>query len=316
MALQPHGPRPPFFWVHGERSNEFLARHLGPEQPLYAVLHQSHDGQRARFTRMEDIAAYYLEGVSRIQSRGPFYLGGYCVGGTLAFEMAQQLRRRGEEVALLVLLDPPVTGPGASPLGHIATGSSSGPDRTPPEAPGPPAGHRVHRHLRHLARLGPREQLAYVRQRVVRKSSKWLSFAADTAKRVWCIRRGVTGDGNIIRPSQRSRYINAVHFRAKRGYVPEVYGGRVVVLKTDGGCRDPETVWGSLAGGGLEILDVPGRHTEIVVDERQIENLAKLLKACLETAGPSYAARHWPKGSEVPPVRTIVNAIEGARGKA
>jgi thioesterase domain-containing protein len=276
--------------VHGEKSNEFLARHLGPDQPLYAVLHQSHDGQRAQFTRMEDIAAYYLDGVRRVQPRGPFYLGGYCVGGTLAFEMAQQLRRRGEEVALLVLLDPPVTGPGASPLGRIAPGSNSGPNRIPPETLAAPATNWLHRHVRHLARLGPREQLAYARQRVVGKSAAWLSLAVDFARRVWCTRRSVASGRNFVRPSQVSRYINAVHYRAKRGYLPRVYGGRVVVLRTDGGCRDPETVWGSLADGGLEVVDVPGRHTEIVVDEGQIEGLGKQLKACLETARPSRRA--------------------------
>src|SRR3989338_5574651 len=41
-----------------------------------------------------------------IQPEGPYFLGGYSIGGLIAFEMAQQLHRQGEETALLFLLDP------------------------------------------------------------------------------------------------------------------------------------------------------------------------------------------------------------------
>lgn len=284
VTLQPHGSRSPFFWVHGEKSNAVLANYLGPDQPLFAVLHQSYDGQRARFTRMEDIARHYLEGVRGIQPSGPYRLGGYCVGATLAFEMAQQLRRRGEDVALLVMLDPPVTGPSASPLSHIPPAGSR-PDRSAPAALGASSfSNWAARQFRRMAQLGFREQLAYAGDGIIGRSRELLTKIAHQARLLRHSEHAAAGPGRVMRPEQRIRYINAVHYRAKRGYVPEVYRGRVVVLKTDGGCRDPELVWGPLAGSGLEVIDLPGRHTEIVVDDHQIEGLAKQLKACLEAA--------------------------------
>src|SRR5262249_15734302 len=43
--------------------------------------------------------------IRRVRPRGPYLVGGYCGGGTIALEVAQQLRAMGEEVALLALLD-------------------------------------------------------------------------------------------------------------------------------------------------------------------------------------------------------------------
>ena len=57
------------------------------------------------YTSIEAIASYYLQEIRRVQARGPYLLGGYCTGGVIAFEMAQQLRAAGEEVAILVLFD-------------------------------------------------------------------------------------------------------------------------------------------------------------------------------------------------------------------
>jgi thioesterase domain-containing protein len=286
-ALQPLGSRSPFVWIHGEQSNAVLANYLGPDQPLYAVLHQSHDGQRAQFTRMEDIAACYLEEVRRVQPRGPYRLGGFCVGATLAFEMARQLESAGECVTLLIMLDPPVTGPNASPLARISR--SDAPPLNQPGEPARPAFAKwAARQLGQLARLDRREKLAYVVDGVVSRSSG--AFATITRKASGVLRSASRAPApeRAMDPDRRIRYINAVHYRAKLGYQPGAYGGRVVVLKTDGGCQNPEAVWGPVARGGLEVIELPGRHTEIVVDRQQIETLAVQLKACLDAvdAGP------------------------------
>jgi thioesterase domain-containing protein len=40
-----------------------------------------------------------------VQPQGPYFLGGHSYGGNVAFEMAQQLRNQGQEVALLAIVD-------------------------------------------------------------------------------------------------------------------------------------------------------------------------------------------------------------------
>ena len=51
------------------------------------------------------MAARYIMDIQILQPEGPYFLTGYCMGGTIAFEMAQQLSQRGQRVDLLALLD-------------------------------------------------------------------------------------------------------------------------------------------------------------------------------------------------------------------
>ncbi|MGB8687456.1 MAG: alpha/beta fold hydrolase, partial [Microcoleus sp.] len=109
VAIQPAGTQPPFFCVHPVGGNVLcyfdLARHLGKEQPFYGLQSTGFNGEQEPKTSIEDMAAHYIEALQAIQPSGPYYLGGWSLGGIVAFEMAQQLRFRGEEVALLVLID-------------------------------------------------------------------------------------------------------------------------------------------------------------------------------------------------------------------
>jgi iterative type I PKS product template protein len=56
---------------------------------------------------IEDLVRMYLETVRKEQPAGPYYLGGWSVGGVLAFEAAKQLHATGQEIRLLILLDAP-----------------------------------------------------------------------------------------------------------------------------------------------------------------------------------------------------------------
>jgi pimeloyl-ACP methyl ester carboxylesterase len=109
VTIQPGGVRPPLFCIHGESGNLLmyrnLARHLGQDQPIYGLQPQGLDGRQAPLTRIEDMAARYIKEIQVIQPEGPYFLTGYCMGGTIALEMAQQLRGQGQRVDLLALLD-------------------------------------------------------------------------------------------------------------------------------------------------------------------------------------------------------------------
>jgi thioesterase domain-containing protein len=78
---------------------------LGSDQPVYGLQPQGLDGKQAPLTTIEDMAARYIKEIQVIQPAGPYFLAGYCMGGTIAFEMAQQLRWQGQCVNLLALLD-------------------------------------------------------------------------------------------------------------------------------------------------------------------------------------------------------------------
>ena len=109
VPIQPRGSKPPFFCVHAHGGEVLifkdLAKRLGPDQPFYGLQALWLNGDQARPTRVEEMAAHYLKEIQTLQPEGPYFLGGYCYGGKVAFEMAQQLYAQGQEVALLVMLD-------------------------------------------------------------------------------------------------------------------------------------------------------------------------------------------------------------------
>jgi aspartate racemase len=109
VAIQPDGSRVPFFCVHGVGGNVLgfrdLARHLGNDQPFYALQPQGLDGQRPCLTSVPEMADRYIREIRRVQPEGPYRIGGYSFGGLVAYEMAQQLRAQEQEVSLLALFD-------------------------------------------------------------------------------------------------------------------------------------------------------------------------------------------------------------------
>jgi len=114
VTLQPDGKKPPLFCICGIELYRQLAVHMGPDQPVYGVLVPSEItllrqiALRERTIDLpvvETLAASYLEEIRKMQPVGPYCLAGVSFGGVLAFEIAQQLRKRGDDVAFLALFD-------------------------------------------------------------------------------------------------------------------------------------------------------------------------------------------------------------------
>jgi acyl-CoA synthetase (AMP-forming)/AMP-acid ligase II/thioesterase domain-containing protein/acyl carrier protein len=107
--IQPHGAHPPFFCVHASGGGAVgfynLAKYLGPDQPFYGFQSVGWDGKVVPFTNYRDMAAHYVDALRKIQPHGPYYLGGLSFGGRVAVYMANHLKAAGEEIGLLVLLD-------------------------------------------------------------------------------------------------------------------------------------------------------------------------------------------------------------------
>ena len=106
FALQAHGSGEPIFWVH--YSNESLAAAMGEEQPFISVVLTVEDmialGDRPA---LKTIAMFHMQKILATQPKGPYRIGGFCVGGVLAYEVASLLSKAGYEVSLLILVDAP-----------------------------------------------------------------------------------------------------------------------------------------------------------------------------------------------------------------
>ena len=101
--------RPPLFLVHGAEGNVLLYRslaaHLGADQPVFGLQSAGLDGRSPVDGQFEHVARRYVDEIRQVQPHGPYMLGGYCLGGTLALEMARQFIESGESVGLVALIE-------------------------------------------------------------------------------------------------------------------------------------------------------------------------------------------------------------------
>jgi len=261
VPLQSKGSKPPFFWIHGEDTDAFLPRYLEPDQPVYGFRHQSEDGQPALCTTVPTIAAHYLSEIRTVQPRGPYFLGGYCFGGMVAFEIAQQLiEKLKEPVSLLFMLDPAVPRIDKS-VAHFRV------DSLKISAKESTFGWFL-RHLRRIKTLELNARLTYVSERATMKIADlaWniISPAKRLAQKFAC--EAYVRVGRPLPVSLRSCYILSVYSKAITSYIPTVYPARLIVFKATSEPRHVER-WESFAAQGLEIHELTGDHSTILKEE-------------------------------------------------
>ncbi|WP_430432588.1 amino acid adenylation domain-containing protein [Methyloversatilis sp.] len=109
VPIRPGGTRRPLFCVHTIGGNLFhyyeLAKALPEGQPVMGLNAVGVGGAEPARSRIADIAADCISAMRSAQPAGPYRLLGFSSGGTVAYEMAQQLRAAGEQVDFLGLLD-------------------------------------------------------------------------------------------------------------------------------------------------------------------------------------------------------------------
>ena len=111
VPLHPHNRQqpPPLYFVHPAGGQVLcyhpLAKKLGSNQPFYGLQAQGLLPGQDPQTTVEAMAATYLQAIRRHQPKGPYFLGGYSLGGHIAYEMACRLREEGEEIPLLAIVD-------------------------------------------------------------------------------------------------------------------------------------------------------------------------------------------------------------------
>ncbi|MEU7482642.1 thioesterase domain-containing protein, partial [Streptomyces sp. NPDC042319] len=109
LAIRPGGTRPPVFCLHSgvgfALSYLPLTRYIGEEYPLYGIQAPCVVAGAPLPGSIEEIAAEYIAMMKEVRPTGPYHLFGWSLGGLLAYEIAVQLRRAGDEVGLVANLD-------------------------------------------------------------------------------------------------------------------------------------------------------------------------------------------------------------------
>ncbi|HIK19198.1 MAG TPA: AMP-binding protein [Leptolyngbyaceae cyanobacterium M33_DOE_097] len=110
IPIKPNGNKRPFFYVHGADGlaiDPILRRYIDSNRPFYGLQALGIDGYKIPHVCLAEMVNYYIQEIQTIQPEPPYSLGGRCTGGIIALEMAQELRKRGQQVSIVVMVDSP-----------------------------------------------------------------------------------------------------------------------------------------------------------------------------------------------------------------
>jgi len=256
---------------HGGNVLEYypLANQLDSDQPVYALQARGLDGHINKDQSLEEMAAAYLDEVRRLQATGPYILGGFCFGGLLALEAAQQLSNAGEEVALVIMIQ--TVRPGSIRFKPSATS--------------------FHRWWYRATK-----QIDLERENL---SHRGKGYIYERCRRSWDIAwaRSViafdnfVGNGRGSQPRTSVPYIletlGMKHDKVYEEYRPRPYRGNVVLCRAkrqlSGLVADPYLGWKDILIGGVDICEVPG-HQQNIMLEPNVSRLAEELGSRLSAA--------------------------------
>ena len=283
FPIQPDGTRTPLFLQTGQPHIwRPLARLLGAQQPVYGLFFPEFSSLPNPFT-VSDVAANLIEALREVQPSGPYCLGGWCRSGVIVYEMAQQLRARGEEVRLIVLFDtysPPYLrsfrGLRALPIRLYFLGEKI---------------------VFKIRGDGARATLEIVTRRIRALFARpWAMVSQIGSRRA----SGRDGDERTFGVQDQ--------FLAVEGYDPAPYDGRLLLFRSSlhqtGRFRDPELGWGKLVRAGLDVQETPGDHHSMFV-EPAVQVVAEKLAQSL-----NQATAHSPGNRSQIPAVSVTSARE------
>ncbi|HEV8543932.1 MAG TPA: amino acid adenylation domain-containing protein [Verrucomicrobiae bacterium] len=279
VDIQPKGSKPPFFWIHtlgGDGGGGFfyyrkLAELLGPDQPSFGIR-----SPREPFSDIEKMAAFYIKDIRKFQPNGPYFLGGFCFGGNVAFEMAQQLVASGQEVGLLVMLE------------------SSPPNVTHKQSWSATAAkyslENLVENVKDFVSHSSQQRFAMLKSKSRRFKEKFRGRNGASSEQE---KKGVDLKDVIDLSRYPKGYVQyaETHWQALTQYQPEPYPGELILFraKKQGLSNFSHSLgWDVLVGDRVNVNVIPGTH-ESMLQEPNVQIVAAKLRSLLD------AARHGPK---------------------
>ncbi|MEO6809941.1 MAG: amino acid adenylation domain-containing protein [Isosphaeraceae bacterium] len=247
------GPGQPLFLAHPIGGNVLcykdLARRFDGVRPVFGLQAAGIDGEAEPESNLETIAASYVAVIRAQQPVGPYLLGGWSLGGVVAFEMARQLRAQGQGVAPLILIDSQPPGARAGSIDDRSLMTAFAIDLARGTG---------------MVDLPPLDRLRALKLRSVEAGISWLSaFAPDLG-------------------AERLRSLFEV-FRANSlalsRYAPRLNPAPLILLRSAGrNGRDPSLGWSHLASKGVIVHEFPGDHYTMI-QAPAVDRVAELIES-------------------------------------
>lgn len=260
VPIQPGGTRHPFFMIGGDHWFRPLAKRLGQDQPFLGISLQRYEERTepASFTEIgRDLAELMVESFPS----GPYFLGGWCVDGAVAYEVAQHLVAKGKQVGLIVLMDtvsPPYRRLYRSKRLAVA---------------------RILRRILDLFRDAKRQPIVgagrYLRDGLVDISQQVLRALLPRLNKT-------EQDQAIMQNDPDRQEFRQLLYRSEEEYVPASTNVPLLLIRSRvARYQDPDLGWKDVADGGIETVEVTGDHIGMF-REPEVATLASALWKRLE----------------------------------
>jgi amino acid adenylation domain-containing protein len=261
LPIQTQGTRKPLFFIGSTDYARLLVPSLGNEQPIYGLnmfgLHS--EGDTNPVLTVESMATEYLQEIRTVQPEGPYYLCGYCDDTKIAFEMAQQLKKQGQEVAYLGFID----------VDWYANSSLT-------------FDKRVSKLGKNLAKFGPNFITHKIQAKLkARKEAKILSKSEQEKQKY-------ERSGESLPLQLQHQFLIKSFFKALDDYQSQAYSGDLSLLLSSELISEWDTdksfseQINSLVTGAVTVEEVPGFHDTLFI-EPQVSKLGKQIKLHLES---------------------------------
>lgn len=310
VGLQTTGTNFPLFFAHPGGGSAFcyvsLARHLGQNQPFYGLQTPGLNDNKELYTDLRQLAAHYVQEIRSVQPEGPYHLGGWCVGGIIAYEIARQLHNAHQEIALLALLDSaPPSAENAPPDNDATLFTQFAWD----------LGRLLGRNLSasyKMALLGLLDSAlptlgvqavdthlvaAFIADCLAELPELDGSATYETLKQLTLDEQlhyliAQIQEAHIDPPLQEQAYLRHLYLiystnvRAIQAYVPQTYAGNITLFRASDEIKDGDenlvASWEKMSTNKMEICEVPGDHYSIL-KEGNVQILAESIKNHIRT---------------------------------
>jgi thioesterase domain-containing protein len=261
VPLKADGAEPPLFILHGVGGNIInfygLSMRIDPSLPVYGVQSQALLAGQPALLRVEDMAAHYIQEIRKIQPHGPYRLLGYSFGGTMALEMAHQLRAAGEVVAPIGMLDARSVHFERAFERELSTQDK--------------VSRRLTRFTGNTSSLSWRNRFSYIADKLCTRVVRISSTLGH--------KLGLRTLPSFLKSAYDINHAALNHYKLRP------YDGKLILFRAAeqdySGPRD--LGWGEIFTQGVEIHDIPGDHERIFL-EPSIDILAAELHKAIQQA--------------------------------
>ncbi len=267
VDIQPEGSKPPLFCVHPAGGHAIcyydLSLCLDKDQPFYGLQACGLEEGQKPYATAEEMAAFYLNTIKEHFPHGPYRLAGWSFGGLIAFELAQQFRAQGDEVAFLALFD--------TQLSDTLTGDQVAEEDSAEIL------------VNVMSEMIPDLSLQELRE--LEEEEEQLHYVMDKALQV-----GFFPPGTDFMVFKRLWDVLITNRRIIQTYIPKMYEGKVSFFQATelgkGLHVKTSEAWEQFVAQELDLHVIPGNHYNMV-NSPQVEVLAEKLTHCMKRINES-----------------------------